>query len=578
MKPSVWAPDAGTVAVAAAGPDHAMRRGAGGWWHADGLILEHGDRYGFRIDGGQVMPDPRSRWQPDGVHGLSAAYDDGRFGWSDAGWTGRPLAGAVVYELHVGTFTGGGTLDSAIARLDHLVRLGVTHVELMPVAPFDGPRGWGYDGVHLWAVHEPYGGPDALKRFVDACHVEGLAVVLDVVHNHLGPSGNVLPRFGPYFTDRHSTPWGPAVNLDDAGSDEVREWIVGSALMWLRDMHLDGLRLDAVHALADDRAVHLLEELSTRVDALEASLGRPLALVAETDRNDPRTVTPRSAGGLGVHAQWCDDVHHALHATLSGERQGYYADFGSLATLAHALTRAFVHDGRWSSFRGRRHGRPVDLAGVPGWRFVAFLQDHDQVGNRAVGDRLGATVHPGLLRIGAALLLTSPFTPMLFMGEEWAASTPWCFFSSFPDEALGRAVTDGRRREFARHGWDEDDVPDPQDPRTFAISVLDWDESLRAEHAAMLRWYRDLIALRRRCPELADPRLDRVRVDTDEDRRTVVVHRGDLRVVCALGEEAVRVALDRPPREVLLASDDAIEVAGHDVHLPALGCAVVAVA
>lgn len=577
MKPAVWAPQASTVTVATADGGHAMRRDEAGWWHADAVILGHGDRYGFRIDGGDPLPDPRSRRQPDGVHGLSAVYDDTRFGWSDRSWTGRPLAGGVVYELHVGTFTPGGTLDSAIARLDHLVRLGITHVELMPVVPFDGPRGWGYDGVHLWAVHEPYGGPDALKRFVDACHVEGLAVILDVVHNHLGPSGNVLPRFGPYFTDRHSTPWGPAVNLDDAGSDEVREWIIGSSLMWLRDMHMDGLRLDAVHALADDRAVHLLEELSERVDALSASLGRPLSLIAESDRNDPRTITPRAAGGLGVHAQWCDDVHHALHATLSGERQGYYGDFGGLPALAQALTRAFVHDGSWSSFRGRRHGRPVDVTATPGWRFVAFLQDHDQVGNRATGDRLCSRVDPGLLRIGAALLLTSAFTPMLFMGEEWAASTPWCFFSSFPEPALGRAVTEGRRREFARHGWSEREVPDPQDARTFADSVLDWDEAEHGEHAAMVRWYRDLIALRRRLPDLADPRLDRVRVDIDEERQTLVVRRGHVRIACALGDAAT-VTLDGPPTEVLLASHDGVDVAGCEVHLPSRGCALLAVA
>jgi maltooligosyltrehalose trehalohydrolase len=574
----VWAPTASRVELWLDGADHPMAPEAvTGWWSTC-VPAAHGARYAFRVDGGDPLPDPRTRWQPDGVHAPSAVYDHSRFAWTDQRWPGRALAGAVVYELHVGTFTPEGTLDAARERLDHLTALGVSHVELLPLAAFDGPHGWGYDGVHLGAVHEPYGGPDALKRFVDAAHGAGLGVMLDVVYNHLGPSGNYLPRFGAYFTERHQTPWGAAVNLDAPGSDEVRRWIVANACSWLRDFHLDGLRLDAVHALEDDRAVHLLEELSAEVDALAAALNRPLTLVAESDLNDPRLVTPREAGGLGLHAQWSDDFHHALHALLTGERQGYYADFGSLATLAQTLTRVFLHDGRWSSFRGRSHGRPVDPARTPGWRFLGYLQDHDQVGNRATGDRIAATVSPGLAAIGAAMVLTAPFTPMIFMGEEWAARTPWRYFSSFPDRDLGRAVTEGRRREFADHGWDPGEVPDPQDPATFEASRLDWSEPRREPHASALSWYRRLLALRGQRAELSDPRLDLVRCQIDEDARTIVLHRGGLRIAANLALEPRTVVLEREVGAVLASSGGDPVLEGQAVRLPAESVAILELA
>jgi maltooligosyltrehalose trehalohydrolase len=577
MRFRVWAPEAGRVDLWLRGEDHPAEAAGDGWWVSADLPAAHGDRYGFRLDGGDPLPDPRSRWQPDGVHAPGAVYDHGRFAWTDVRWGGRPLDGAVVYELHVGTFTPGGTLDTATGRLEHLVDLGVTHVELMPLAAFDGPRGWGYDGVHLSAVHEPYGGPDALKRFVDRCHAAGLAVLLDVVHNHLGPSGNVLPRFGPYFTDRHHTPWGAAVNLDAPGSDEVRAWILDSALGWMRDFHLDGLRLDAVHALRDDRAVHLLEELAAETDALAAHLGRPLTLIAESDRNDARLVTAREAGGTGIGAQWCDDVHHAVHALVTGERQGYYCDFGSLRTLATALTGGFVHAGTYSTFRGRVHGRPLDTTRVPGSRLVVFLQDHDQVGNRATGDRLSPALDRRLLHVAAGLILTAPFTPMLFMGEEWGAATPWCFFSSFPDPELGRAVSEGRRSEFAAHGWSAEDVPDPQDPATFEASLLDWSEPGRAPHAATLDWYRHLIALRRAEPDLADGRLHRTSAVADDEAGWIVVRRGRLRVAANLAGTARVVPLGLPGARVLLASEDgAAPDPEGDLLLPARCLAVVA--
>ncbi|MGW6896550.1 malto-oligosyltrehalose trehalohydrolase [Streptomyces sp. NBC_01727] len=541
----VWAPEADSVGLRLAGALRPMTRDEvrTGWWTADAEAAD-GDRYGFVLDDGPVLPDPRSRRQPDGPDGESAVVDQEAYPWR-AGWAGRGLPGAVLYELHIGTYTEEGTFDAAAARLPHLAELGVTHVSLMPVCPFPGTHGWGYEGVSLWAVHEPYGGPDGLKRFVDTAHGLGLAVVLDVVHNHLGPSGNYLPAFGPYFTETHHTPWGAAVNLDAAGSDEVRGYLLGSALGWLRDYRLDGLRLDAVHALADTRALTFLEELSTAVDALAAELGRPLALIAESDLCDPRTTTPRAEGGIGLHAQWNDDFHHALHTALTGESQGYYADFATapLAAVAKTVTSAFFHNGTYSTFRGRTHGRPVDTVRTPATRFVGYTQTHDQIGNRALGDRLSATLSPGLLACAAALVLTGPFTPMLFMGEEWGARTPWQFFTDHTDAALAEAVRNGRRREFAAHGWAADDIPDPQDPATRDRSCLDWTEPEREPHARLHAWYRELIALRRTVPDLSDPDLAAVRTAHDEQGRWLAYRRGDLRIAVNLDEKPATIPL-----------------------------------
>jgi maltooligosyltrehalose trehalohydrolase len=532
----VWAPSAPRVRAVIDGSEHDLAPADAGWWSST-VDSKAGTDYAFLLGKDTTpLPDPRSRRQALGVHGPSQLYDHDAFAWTDSAWTGRQLAGSVAYELHVGTFTGEGTFDAAIERLDHLVSLGIDLVEVMPVNAFDGPRGWGYDGVLWYAVHEPYGGPDGLKRFVDACHERGLGVLLDVVYNHLGPSGAYLDRFGPYFSDRHTTPWGPGLNLDGAGSDVVRRYVIENALGWLRDYHLDGLRLDAVHALVDSRATHLLQELADEVDAMSTALRRPLTLIAESDLNDPRLVMPQPAGGFGLTAQWDDDLHHALHAAVTGERQGYYADFGSMECLASTLREAYFHAGTWSSFRGRLHGTRVDTRTTPGYRFLAYTCDHDQIGNRAMGDRPSAYLSPGLLAVSAALVLSSPYTPMLFMGEEWGASTPWQFFSSFDDPELAEAVRTGRRAEFASHGWDAADVPDPQDPATRDRSVLRWSELERDHHAWLLGIYRDLIALRRTHPELSDPRLDRLRVDFDEAERWIVLHRGDLRVVANLSE------------------------------------------
>jgi malto-oligosyltrehalose trehalohydrolase len=577
----VWAPAASRVDLDLTGQVWPMTPAAGqpGWWTADGPA-EPGTRYAFRLDGGEPLADPRSVRQPDGPDGPSQTYDQSAFTWTDAGWRGTPAGGSVIYELHVGTFTPEGTLDAALGRLDHLLALGVSVIELMPVAAYPGEHGWGYDGIGLWAVHEPYGGPDALKRFVDGCHQRGLAVFLDVVYNHVGP-GNDLAAFGPYFTDVYATPWGPAVNLDQAGSDEVRSFITGNALMWLRDYHLDGLRLDAVHALQDHRAVHILEELAVTAGTFATAAGRSVVLVAESDRNDPRLVSARQAGGYGLTAQWDDDFHHSVHSLVTGERQGYYVDFGTIAGLVKVLAGAYLHDGTWSSFRDRTHGRPVDTRTIPGYRFVVFDADHDQVGNRALGDRLPATLagHPhrdGLLRVAAGLVLTSPFTPMLFMGEEWGADTPFQFFSDHTDPYFADAVSNGRRSEFAAHGWGFADVPDPQDKETFLRSKLDWDEPAREPHASLLGWYRSLIALRRSRPELSDPRLDQVRSDYDEDARWLLVHRGPLRVAVNLGDQPAELALGgRDAATILLASDVGIALTPGGLTLPPASLAVV---
>ena len=554
----VWAPRARErveVVLPEDGRRLPMERGERGWWVASVEDASSGTDYLFAIDGGAPRPDPRSMFQPAGIDGPSRIVDHGAFSWSDDGWHGVPIASVVLYEMHVGTFTPEGTFDSAIERLDHLVELGVNAVELLPVVEFSGNRGWGYDGVDLFAPHHAYGGPDGLKRLVDACHQRGLAVILDVVYNHLGPAGNYLPVYGPYFTDKYGTPWGDAINYDGAGSDEVRAFVLDNVEMWLRDYHADGLRLDAVHAIHDESAVHLLEEMSARVDRLEAQLGRTMFLVAESDLNDPRVINPREIGGYGMDAQWSDELHHALHVVLTGERSGYYSDFGSYEQLARGFERSFVYAGEYSPHRQRRHGRPP-LPGTPGCRFLAYIQNHDQIGNRAAGERITALCSPGRAKIAAALVLCSPFVPMLFQGEEWAASTPFQYFTDHPDPALGKAVSEGRRNEFSSFGWNPEDVPDPQDEATFLRSKLDWSETVREPHRSFLQWHRDLIALRRRLPALSDGRLDRVSCEYDESEQWFVLRRGDIAVVCNLAgaEQDVPVG---PVRELVHASDPA---------------------
>ena len=567
----VWAPGAGTVEIEHAGNRRFMDPAPGGWWRYISADGSAGDRYGFSLDGGPVRPDPRSPSQPDGVHSLSEVVDHGAFSWRDGEWRGLHLPGSVLYELHVGTFSPEGTFDGAAARLGHLVDLGVGAIEIMPVATFDGSRGWGYDGVSLYAPHPAYGGPDGLKRLVDACHRAGIGVVLDVVYNHLGPSGNYLAEFGPYFSSAHRTNWGDGVNLDRAGSDEVRRFFVDNALMWLRDYHLDGLRLDAVHALSDESAVHFLEQLASEVRALSGHLRRPLTLIAESDLNDPRFVRTAREGGYGLDSAWADEWHHAWHALFAGETNGYYEDFGSLDDLAKALRQAWVYDGVWSEHRQRTHGRPPE--GLSGDRFVVCTQNHDQIGNRAAGERSSTLMSERHLRVAAGLLLTSPFVPMLFQGEEWGASTPWQYFTDFADPDLARAVTQGRRSEFSSFGWSPEDVPDPQDPATFARSRLDWAEPDRVRHRRLLDWYRALLALRRNTPELTDCDPGQVAVALDDDRRAVMVERGQILVVALLGDQPA--AADVGPATLLAASEPAVSLDAGRLRMEPVTLAVV---
>ncbi|AFR29931.1 malto-oligosyltrehalose trehalohydrolase [Arthrobacter sp. Rue61a] len=577
----VWAPNAGSVRLLADDREYAMEKhhdgAASGWWRAPADVVAEetdGVRYGYVLDGEGPFPDPRSRRQPDGVHQLSATFDPSVHEWKDSEWKGRNLKGSVIYELHLGTFTPEGTLDAAAGKLDYLVDLGVDFIELLPVNGFNGVHNWGYDGVLWYSVHEPYGGPAAYQRFVDAAHAAGLGVIQDVVYNHLGPSGNYLPKFGPYLKSGEGNTWGDSVNLDGPGSDDVRRYILDNAAMWLRDYHVDGLRLDAVHAFRDERAVHILEEFGALGDQIEAETGIPRTLIAESDLNNPRLIYPSQDNGYGLEGQWSDDFHHAVHVNLSGETTGYYSDFDSLAVLAKVLEHGFLHDGSYSSFRERHHGRPIrrDLAHPSA--LVVCLQNHDQIGNRAIGDRLTATLSYGQLAIGAVLTMTSPFTPMLFMGEEFGASTPWQFFTSHPEPELGKATAEGRIKEFERMGWDPAVVPDPQDPETFQRSKLKWDEIGDGDHARLLQLYKDLAQLRRNTPELVEGGFGETSVEFDDDEHWLQFTRGTVRVVCNFGDDALETPLSG---SVLLATDGEVALEAGTLTLPGASAAVVRV-
>ena len=569
----VWAPNAHEVTLHSSDQVLAMTKEAGGWWYVDAPFIRHGVDYAFAVDGNGPFPDPRSFWQPNGIHGFSRWVDHSVFQWTDAGWQQPPLGSAVIYELHLGTFTPEGTCEAAINRLDHLKTLGITHVELMPVAQFSGERGWGYDGVDLYAPHQAYGGPEGVKRLVDACHHRGLAVLLDVVYNHLGPAGNYLNQFAPYFTDRYATPWGDAINFDEQDSNEVRQFFIDNAVMWLQDYHFDGLRIDAVHAIVDTSAIHFLEALASAVKNLETALGRHLVLIAESDLNDPRVIRSPAVGGYGIHAQWNEDFHHALHAVLTGETQGYYQDFGSLAQLAKVLTRGLVYDGCYSAYRRRCHGRPA--TGILGTRFVGCLQNHDQVGNRALGERTSRLLSPGLLKIGAALVMTSAFVPMLFQGEEWGAATPFLYFTDHQEPELGEAVKHGRRKEFAAFGWESEVIPDPQAQETFVQSRLHWDELQEEDSSRMLAWHQSLIALRRRLSPLTDGEMERVSVLFNETERWLTMVRGPVLVACNFAETPQTISCAAAKdKKMVLSSADGFVVEDTFLMLPAQAVAI----
>jgi maltooligosyltrehalose trehalohydrolase len=571
----VWAPKAQKVALKwreqslpMEGPNQR------GWWTLEVPDAGCGDRYAFLMDDDPTpYPDPRSLRQRDGVHGASELYDHASFEWHDQLWRGAPKIGAIVYELHIGTFSAEGTFDGAIPHLSYLADLGVTHVEVMPVAAWAGNQGWGYDGVSLFATHEPYGGPDAFKRFVDACHAKGLSVILDVVYNHFGPVGNYTTKFGPYLNPQRRTPWGDAVNLDQAGSDESRRFFVDNALMWLKDYHCDGLRFDAIHAFLDLSAVHFLEQLSVEVERLGATLSKEFFLIAESDLNDPRIVRSREAHGYGMDAQWSDDFHHSLFALLYDPKEGesgYYDDFGSLAALHKALKHAYVYDGQYSSYRKRRHGRAAD--GLSAHHFIHFDQNHDQIGNRGWGERIEHLIGLDAAKVAVGLVLTAPFIPMLFMGEEWAASSPFLYFADHEDEEMRRAVAEGRRREFAAFGF-SDDVPNPEDQKTYEMSKLNWEEQSQGKHAEMLAWVKKLIHLRRNSVCLNDGDLNHLVVGTDDKKCTLVMERDEARIAINFGKEPYSLGLLEGER-LDLVSREGIDVRDGAVELPPMTMAV----
>jgi maltooligosyltrehalose trehalohydrolase len=497
----LWAPRARRVVVRLSGrePRSAALEPLDLGYHFGSVAgIAAGDRYAFSLDGGPERPDPASRHQPSGVHGTSAVVDPA-FPWNDGAWRGVGLEDLVFYELHVGTFTPQGTFEAILPHLPELSDLGITALELMPVAQFPGERNWGYDGVDLFAVQDSYGGPPALKRLVDACHAAGLAAFLDVVYNHLGPEGNYLSEFGPYFTDRYRTPWGDAVNFDGPGSDEVRRFFLENARSWIQEFHFDGLRLDAVHAICDDSARPFLAELAQAVHREGERRGWPAYVVAESDRNDARLIRPTEQGGLGLDAVWSDDFHHALHALETGEHDGYYQDFGSPTDLATAFSRAFVYVGQRSTYRGRSHGSSP--AGLDPSRFVVCAQNHDQIGNRMGGERLVSLVGVERDKVASAAVLLSPFLPLLFMGEEYGESAPFLYFVSHGDPGLIESVREGRRREFASFS-SQGEPPDPQSRQTFERSRIDLRLAARGRHRPIFEFHRELLRLRREVPAL----------------------------------------------------------------------------
>ncbi len=531
MKPRLWAPFASRVEIEILNQDPNLilkmdpvrSINSLGWFELQDIDLKPGTDYRFILDKEQVVPDPRSVWQPEGVHGPSRVVDHNSYNWQDDTWKGFSLSSAVIYECHVGTFTPEGTFKGVMKKLDYLIELGINTLELMPVSEFPGRWGWGYDGVDLYAVRDSYGGPQGLKELVDSCHQKGIAVVLDVVYNHFGPSGNYLSKFGPYFSDKYSTPWGDAINLDESGSDEVRNFLIDNAVTWFKDFHFDALRLDAIHAIFDTSATHFLTQLSDRIQDLSAEIGKPCYLIAESDLNNPRVISPIEIDGFGFDSQWSDDFHHSLWAILTNETNGYYADFGTIADLAEAFKSAFVYKGQYSIFRNRSHGsHPVNKRYS---NFLAYIQDHDQVGNRAIGDRLSHVVDLDFVKMAAGLVLVSGFIPMIFQGEEWAASTPFLYFSDHSEPELGQAVTQGRQKEFASFGWDPSCIPDPQSESSFLNSKLNWDELGESKHQELLQWYKDLLRLRKDGKSLGDCALGKIDIEYSEEEKWLIIRK-----------------------------------------------------
>ena len=521
----VWAPHRKQVSVHLVYPEDRLvplSADERGYWSGTASNITPGSLYFYRLDDDLERPDPASVLQPQGVHQASQVVDRDRFVWQDRHWKGIDLASYIIYELHVGTFTEEGTFDGIIQRLPDLLELGINAIEIMPIAAFPGTRNWGYDGVYLYGVQDSYGGPDGLKRLVDACHQAGIAVILDVVYNHFGPEGNYLWDYGPYFTSKYRTPWGDAVNYDDAYSDEVRNFFLQNTLYWLEEYHIDALRLDAVHAIYDFSARPFLQEISIAVEELDQKLGYSHYLIAESDLNDVRVLQPRDRGGFGHHSQWCDDFHHALHTVLTGETSGYYQDFGQIEQLVKSYRQGYVYAGDYSPHRQRRHGNSP--AGLSGENFVVCIQNHDQVGNRLGGDRISTLVDFPRLKLASAALLLAPFIPMLFMGEEYGETAAFQYFISHGDRDLVEAVRQGRAKEFQSFGWDKE-IPDPQSEQVFQESTLNWELAREGEGKILRSLYQTLIQLRRTHPALSSLARENLTVTNPAGTRAIILHR-----------------------------------------------------
>jgi maltooligosyltrehalose trehalohydrolase len=533
---SVWAPLLDRVYCEIVSPERQtipLTKTEQGYWQATASGISPGTSYFYRLREDLQRPDPASHFQPEGVHGPSAVIDHTEFPWSDLSWKGTPLEKMVIYEVHVGTFTAEGTFDACIPRLDNLIDLGVNSIELMPVAQFPGERNWGYDGVFPFAVQNSYGGPEGLKRLVNACHRQGISVILDVVYNHLGPEGNYLADYAPYFTDKYRTPWGKAVNFDDAYCDGVRNYFIRNALYWFEHYHMDALRLDAVHGICDMGAKHILEELSEQVDAFSKNQGRRFYLFAESDLDDVRIIRKRESGGYGMDVQWCDDFHHAVHTLLTGEKNGYYADFGDEAHLVKALREGFVYSWEYSVHRKRHHGSSSKA--FPGHQMVAFIQNHDQVGNRMLGERLSQLVGFEALKLAAGVLMVSPYIPLIFMGEEYGETAPFLYFISHSDKDLISKVQEGRKREFAAFEWHQE-PPDPQSPDTFQRSKLNWDAQKKDRHKVIRRFYQRLICLRKEIPALSFLSKDHLKIWHMKEKHLICLVRRHVksRILCCM--------------------------------------------
>ena len=555
----VWAPFADRVALRHGGQTLPLLHD-GNYWQITTQQLQPGDRYSFLLNGHLERPDPASLAQPEGVHGPSQTVDVATFKWTDDAWRNLPLEDYLLYELHTGTFTPEGTFAAIETRLDYLLELGINAVEIMPVAQFPGTRNWGYDGVFPFAVQNSYGGATGLQHLVDACHHRGLAVVLDVVYNHLGPEGNYLGNYGPYFTNKYRTPWGDAMNFDDDYCDSVRRYFIENVLMWFRDFHIDALRLDAVHAIHDASALHILREIKQYIDQLMLETGRRHYLVIESDQNETRFIQPIAADGYGMDAQWNDEFHHALRVTAGGERTGYYADYDGIRHLAKAYCDAYVYDGRYMPRRARIVGKPT--GGLAGYQFVVFSQNHDQIGNRMLGERPGELVSFSMQKLMAGAVMSSPYLPMLFMGEEWGELNPFLYFVSHSDPALVEAVRQGRKAEFAAFQTPVE-APDPQAEATFERSKLRWSRLGGEPHQTLFRYYQTLLKLRKQSP-LRHPNRERVAVVVDEERQTLTLFRehDGQRVSCLMNFSAqphpLTLPADMRPWRKLLDSADPI--------------------